>query len=171
MMEPSVYPEVAPSVSPASPISEMETTAMSSNELENSSPDCLLHPVSNKSVPSTAIIIRDSVKVSTPGTIQEDDSDSTESEDESEVPTSKVYMTKKRKMEAKVQEVQDKKLLYQRASDEFLSGKFSSIYEASKHHNLVYSCLHRYLVHGDSFNGKGRKSQVLTAFGTGHFSS
>ena len=161
MMEPSANPGVVSSVSHVSPIS-----AMSSDGVDNSSlprADCLLHPVSNKSVPSTAIIIRDIVKVSTPGTVQEGGSDSSDSDDQSEVPAPKVYMTKKRKMEAKVHEVQDKKLLYQKASDEYLSGKFNSIHEASKHYGLVYSCLHRYLVHGDSFNGKGRKSQVLTA--------
>ena len=74
----------------------------------------------------------------------------------------KKYMTKKRKVEAKKKEIDDKKLAYKKACDEYQQGKFKSIREASKHYNLSYSCLHRYLVHGDEFGGQGRKSQVLT---------
>ena len=74
----------------------------------------------------------------------------------------KVYMTKRRKMEAKSKRQDDKKQAYKQAGEEFLQGKFKSIFEASKHYHLCYSSLYRYQVNGDSFAGRGRKSQVLS---------
>ena len=71
-------------------------------------------------------------------------------------------MTKQRKREAKGKTIQDKQHAYQKACQEYQQGKFDTIYEASKHYGLSYTSLHRYLVYGDTYTGKGRKSQVLT---------
>ena len=71
-------------------------------------------------------------------------------------------MTKQRKREAKGKTIQDKQQAYQKACQEYQQGKFDTIYEASKHYDLSYTSLHRYLVYGDTYTGKGRKSQVLT---------
>ena len=49
----------------------------------------------------------------------------------------KKYMTKKRKVEAKKKEIDDKKLAYKKACDEYQQGKFKSIREASKHYGGV----------------------------------
>ena len=38
----------------------------------------------------------------------------------------------------------------------------SNIFEAAKHFGLSYTSLYRYLVNGDTFRGKGRKSEVLS---------
>ena len=72
-------------------------------------------------------------------------------------------MTQKRKMEAKAKNIEGGKQKYQAACQQYQQGKFKSIFEASKHFDLPYSSLHKYLVYGDTFNGKGRKSNVLTA--------
>ena len=72
------------------------------------------------------------------------------------------YMTKKRQLEAKKKVQEDKKLAYKQACEQYNQGKFKSIFAASKHFGLSYTCLYRYLVNGDSFAGKGRKSNTLT---------
>ena len=76
--------------------------------------------------------------------------------------TKRNYMTKKRKDDAKKFALDQRKQLYDRACQDFEQGKFPSIFEASKHYGLSYTSLYRYLVNGDTFKGKGRKSNVLT---------
>ena len=74
----------------------------------------------------------------------------------------RTYMTQKRRREAKKKKLEDKKKLYMLACQKYKEGKFSNINEASKHFGLSYTSLYRYLVNGDTFNGKGRRSEVLT---------
>ena len=145
----------------------VELQALSSDVADTST--SLMHPVTNKSIPPTAIVMRHVTKVSTPGSFPQDkeqdtggDVSSSDSEDESVSAAPKTYMTQQRKREAKAQKIQARKQLYETACQQYQQGQFKSIFEASKHFRLPYSSLHKYLVFGDSFIGKGRKSQVLT---------
>ena len=78
-------------------------------------------------------------------------------------PPKKKYMTKNMKKAAQKNITDSKRQLYVKACQQFQEGKFSSIFQASKHYGLPYSCLYRYLVNGDEFKGKGRRSEVLTS--------
>ena len=175
-----------PSVSPSG-LMEVSTSTPSLGEPSN-----LLHPVSNKSIPKTAIAVKHVTRVTTPGSYPDADSPDADSPDsdssdaaspDNMISTAKqatfshvsqsvsgvedssprTYMTKKRRMESKVKKIQNAKQTYQKACVEYQQGKFDSIYAASQHYGLSYTSLHRYLVYGDSYNGKGRKSKVLTA--------
>lgn len=65
MTEPSDYQGVVTSLSPTSMVQSTDMT------LTSPSADNLFHPVSNKPIPSTAVIRKDIVRVSTPGNIPE----------------------------------------------------------------------------------------------------
>ena len=163
---------------------ELSSVSDSGSQNGSSSPPILLvssssnftHPVSNKPIPTTAIVMKNVAKVSTPGTSRQADNNtiadtislpdspgsSSRSDVDSQTPPPRSYMTNKKKKELKKQMTHDKKELYEKACDEIQKGMFPSIFAASKHYNLSYGSLYKYLVHGDSYTGKGRKSQVLT---------
>ena len=77
-------------------------------------------------------------------------------------PPKKKYMTKKMKRDAQKNITDSKRQIYDKACQQFQEGKFPSIFQASKHYGLAYTSLYRYLVNGDEFKGKGRRSEVLT---------
>ena len=88
----------------------VELQALSSDVADTST--SLMHPVTNKSIPPTAIVMRHVTKVSTPGSFPQDkeqdtggDVSSSDSEDESVSAAPKTYMTQQRKREAKAQKI------------------------------------------------------------------
>ena len=74
MTEPSDYQGVVTSLSPTSMVQSTDMTLTSIGAPPSG--DNLFHPVSNKPIPSTAVIRKDIVRVSTPGNIPEVTSDS-----------------------------------------------------------------------------------------------
>ena len=173
MMELSDYQGV-------SPISEVQSTGEATGSQDAIRPHSMLHPVSNKPVPSTAIIMKDVIKVTTPGTFSEAENDSSESEVESDSlppqatnsksfpaeatvskrPTS--YMTKSKKTQQKREDKSLKMNLYQQAVDAFKRGDFKSMRKCSEFFKVPNSTLRDLVRNGGIYKGSGKHSSCLS---------
>ena len=72
------------------------------------------------------------------------------------------YKTKTRKNLEKKQFATNRAQAYQKAAQDWLDGKFSSLPQCASKNGLAYSTLHKLVTNPDqSFKGKGRKSPCL----------
>ena len=129
---------------------------------KSSSPTSVVIAEGGKSSFPTSVVIAEGGNLSSPTSLGITESDKSTSPTTGSKKRPNKYMTKKRQLESKKKAQEDKKLAYKQACEQYNQGKFKSIFAASKHFGLSYTCLYRYLVNGDTFAGKGRKSCVLT---------